>query len=45
VAQDEHPHEMAAVYIATENQHSEAGRRLHQWWISKGQVLFYPLIR
>jgi hypothetical protein len=45
VSQDEHPHEMAAVYIATEDQRSEAGRRLHQWWISQGQVLFHSLKR
>ena len=44
VAQDEHPHEMAAVYIATEARDSEAARRLHSWWSSTGQLLFRPLI-
>ena len=44
VAQDEHPHEMAAVYIATEARNSEAARRLHSWWASTGQLLFQPLI-
>lgn len=31
-AQDEHPHELAAVMIAKEDTQGEAGRRLHQWW-------------
>lgn len=31
-AQDEHPHELAAVMITKEDTHCEAGRRLRQWW-------------
>jgi len=35
-AQDEHPHEIAAVMIVAEDTMSEAGRRLMNWWRSGG---------
>ena len=35
VAQDEHPNEIAAVMIATDDTSSEAGRRLRSWWTTQ----------
>jgi hypothetical protein len=41
-AQQEHPHEIAAVMIVAEDTATEAGRRLHTWWGSKGPMLSSP---
>jgi hypothetical protein len=38
-AQDEHPHEIAAVMIVAEDTQTEAGRRLLNWWRTKGPFL------
>ena len=38
-AQDEHPHEIAAVMIVAEDTQTEAGRRLINWWRVKGPFL------
>jgi hypothetical protein len=35
-AQDEHPHELAAVMIVSGDTASEAGRRLQTWWRANG---------
>jgi len=38
-SQDEHPHEIAAVMIVSQNTTTEAGRRLMNWWRSS-QAIF-----
>lgn len=38
-AQQEHPHEIAAVLLTAEDNSTEAGRRLHTWWATKGPFL------
>jgi hypothetical protein len=38
-AQDEHPNEIAAVMIVAEDTQTEAGRRLLNWWRTKGPFL------
>ena len=38
-SQDEHPHEIAAVMIVSQNTTTEAGRRLMNWWRSR-QAIF-----
>ena len=37
--QKEHPHEIAAVMIVNNDTHTEAGRRLNNWWVLKGKNL------
>jgi len=37
--QDEHPHEIAAVLLTTDDYSTEAGRRLMSWWNTKGEIL------
>lgn len=38
-SQDEHPHEMSAVLLMTDDYSTEAGRRLMAWWSSAGEIL------
>ena len=38
--QQEHPHELAAVYLTAEDRTSEAGRRVGDWWESTGSLLW-----
>ena len=40
--QNEHPHEIAAVMIATGSNGSDAGRRLMDWWRSEGLLMRMP---
>lgn len=39
-SQNEHPHELAAVYLTDEERTSEAGRRINDWWNTTGKALF-----
>ena len=36
-SQDEHPHELAATLLVSNDTSSEAGRRLQNWWRSEGR--------
>lgn len=38
-SQDEHPHEIAAVLLMTDDYSTEAGRRLMSWWNTTGEIL------
>jgi hypothetical protein len=38
-AQDEHPHEIAAVKLVAGDRATEAGRRLAAWWETQGRIL------
>lgn len=38
--QQEHPHELAAVYLTAEDRTSEAARRVGDWWDATGQLLW-----
>jgi hypothetical protein len=37
--QDEHPHEISAVLLMTDDYSTEAGRRLMSWWNTTGEIL------
>jgi len=37
--QDEHPHEISAVLLMTDDYSTEAGRRLMSWWTTTGELL------
>ena len=37
-SQDEHPHELAAVLIVSQDTETEAGRRIMKWWQSKTPI-------
>lgn len=38
-AQEEHPHEIAAVLLTAEDTSTEAGRRINSWWLLNGPFL------
>lgn len=42
-AQQEHPHEIAAVMLVDGDTATEAGRRLHNWWGGKGARSLNPV--
>ena len=38
-SQDEHPNEISAVLLMTDDYSTEAGRRLMSWWTTSGEIL------